>query len=312
MRNLLRSFVSGTVVLLLLTSIYALAQNPKPAPADEADAKSAFAKKKAALQEAIPAQKPAAVPAKMEIRAGAMRDLAVLGARQNLIDAQVEQWTNQFRPLVRAELLFIRSACNVNKDQRKLLIQESNRVLKETAKKFAESQVGGFRVANGEGQPDPRRWIEDGLAKVVRNRFEPEQVDRFEDEREKRSADRKQVMVRNLAAKLDQELVLSPEQREQITQSLGRNWSKNWSGSQNPEILATYGDQFLPAIPDHVVVPYITAAQRKVWSELPRHNFGMFLGGVHMMMGEAVDDIFLDDDGRSSPSDGAQKPQEKK
>ena len=48
---------------------------------------------------------------------------------------------------------------------------------------------------------------------------------------EKRTASRKQVVIDNLVAKLDQDLVLTSEQREKLVEALSANWKDSWGQS---------------------------------------------------------------------------------
>ena len=67
---------------------------------------------------------------------------------------------------------------------------------------------------------DPRRQIREGLAAAVKSQLSAELAARLQDEVAKRDASRKQLAVRNLVARLDHELVLSPDQRDKLAESL--------------------------------------------------------------------------------------------
>jgi len=194
--------------------------------------------------------------------------VAVLNARADRRGAQM--WS-----LFRAEYYFIRNACDLNADQRKALARLGGSAVKAAARQFAEAEL---RVSRVEGYPDPRKLMEDELAKAMSSLITPGQQARYKEEIEKRAASRKQVVIDNLVAKLDQDLVLSADQRTRLVESLSTNWKDAWG--QSFEMLMRI-DNFFPDIPDHVVVPMLTDHQKEVWGILPirqNRSFGISFG----------------------------------
>ncbi len=84
-------------------------------------------------------------------------------------DAEVAQYVQQFRPMFRAEYYFIRNTCELNTDQRKQLAKVGETAVKAAARQFVEAQQkmmrGGWRP--GSEYPDPRKFIEEELTRVV-------------------------------------------------------------------------------------------------------------------------------------------------
>ena len=66
---------------------------------------------------------------------------------------------------------------------------------------------GGWRP--GMEYPDPHRLIEEELSRSTSSLLSPAQQERYKQETGKRTASRKQVVIDNLVAKLDQDLVLT-------------------------------------------------------------------------------------------------------
>ena len=204
------------------------------------------------------------------------------GAAQ--LDAQVQQFIQQFRPLFRAEYYFLRRICDLSPGQRKQVAREGERAVHDAAKTFAELQQkmmqGGWRP--GTQYPEPQQVLEDVLSKSVAGFLSPAQRARYKEEIDKRIANRKQVALDNIVAKLDSDLVLTAQQREKISASLSSRWNESWS--QSMQMLMNI-EQFFPNIPDHLVLPFLTENQKKTWQRIPRNQnvfFGFNLGGIQM------------------------------
>jgi hypothetical protein len=200
------------------------------------------------------------------------------------LDAQVEQFIQQFRPLFRAEYYFLRRICDLAPDQRKQVAREGERAVHDAAKNFAELQQkmmqGGWRP--GTQYPEPQQVLEDVLSKSVTGLLSPAQRARYKEEIDKRIANRKQVALDNMVAKLDSDLVLTALQREKISESLSSHWNDSWS--QSIQMLMNI-EHFFPNIPDNLVVPFLTENQRKSWQRIPRNQnvfFGFNFGGMQV------------------------------
>jgi hypothetical protein len=242
------------------------------------------APKKAVEKEAAKAEagEKKAVEVKRAVRGRVMAKRVVAAQLNAVPDDQVQQYVQQFRPMVRTEYYFIRNVCELTKDQRKQVAREGERAVLAAARKFAEDQQkmmrGGWRP--GMQQADPQRLLEDVLSKSIPPLLIPDQAARYKDELEKRVASRKQVALDNLVAKLDQDLVLSPEQREKISSSLASHWDDAWC--QSLQMLMNI-ENFFPNIPDNLIVPYLTEHQKTAWQRIPRNQsvfFGVAFGGM--------------------------------
>jgi hypothetical protein len=106
-----------------------------------------------------------------------------------------------------------------------------------------------------------------------------DQQSRYKVELEKRAASRKQVVIDNLVAKLDGDLVLSSEQRTRLVEALSANWKDAWG--QSLQMLMNI-DSFFPNIPDQVVAPILTDNQKEIWRRIPKNSnvfWGFSFGG---------------------------------
>ncbi len=210
-------------------------------------------------------------------------EAAVVG--QVLVDVQVadavaaagdpfeQQFRQQFGPLAKTELNFVRAVCQPNAEQSKKIKAASDVGMKTTVKKFAEVQKKmqqGMRAGEQPQWPDPRKLMSEVLLKTVKETMSADQVKRYEAELAKREAARKRAALLNLVAKLDKDLVLTEAQRGKLTEALNSNWKDAWC--QQLEVFM-YGDSYMPVLPDAQVLPVLTEKQTQIWNGIPKqHN----------------------------------------
>jgi len=242
-----------------LASPRAVQQPPLAVKKQEASSKAEVAKRQSEL-EARPVPK-TAVPRKAVVVDRAR--LAVQGAAAR----REARLVTQMRSIFRAEYYFIRNTCDLGADQRRALARLGETVAKEAARGFAGTELPVRRT--GDYRDDPRKLIEDELAKAMIALLTPAQLARYNEEIEKRAASRKQVVIDNLVAELDQDLILSPEQRTRLVEALSTNWKEAWGQSLGMLVNLS---SFFPDIPDDVIVPILTESQKEVWHRIPRHQ----------------------------------------
>jgi hypothetical protein len=199
-------------------------------------------------------------------------------------DAQLQQFMQQFRPMLRAEYHVVRVVCRLTTEQRKTIASAAEQVLREASRNYLDAMrrpmTNAQRAAN-----DPRRLIQEGLGRVVKERLPAEQAARYQEELAKRNAGRKQLTVRNLVAKLDHDLVLGAEQRDKVSESLSAHWDDSWGQSLE---MFMHDYAFLPPIPDQYVAPFLNETQKKIWRSTQRVQG--FFGGFGMVVGMMEDD----------------------
>ena len=139
----------------------------------------------------------------------------------------------------------------------------------------------------------------------MKTQLSAELATRLQDEVAKRDASRKQLAVRNLVARLDRELVLSPDQRDKVAASLSSHWDDSWCQSLE---MFMYDYQFFPPIPDQYVAPFLNDPQKKVWRSTQKVQ--TFWGGFGMMGGVMVDDPLEDDELKVARQEAAKQDPE--
>ena len=193
-------------------------------------------------------------------------------AAQAVGDPFEQQFRQQFGPLAKTELNFVRAVCQPNAEQSQKIKAASDVALKTAIKKFAEIQKKmqqGIRGGEQPQWPDPRKLMADVLLKTVKETMSADQVKRYESELEKRSAARQRAALLNLVAKLDKDLVLTAEQRGKLSEALTSNWKDDW-GRQLEVFM--YGDAYMPVLPDAQVLPVLTERQKQIWTAIPKQH----------------------------------------
>jgi hypothetical protein len=129
-------------------------------------------------------------------------------------------------------------------------------------------------------QSDIPSQIEQLISDAMAEHASPETVEQFKQEREKRTARLKQVIISSIVTGLDEKLLLSPSQREEVTSLIDKHWN-----SPNPQLLDqfTYPNDngWLP-IADNLVMSILTPSQRRVWMDRRGQHTVVFnaVGGV--------------------------------
>ncbi|MDB5345907.1 MAG: hypothetical protein JWP89_4284 [Schlesneria sp.] len=197
-------------------------------------------------------------------------------------DAQVQQWipqfTEQFKPMLWTELNFIRQTCDLTPEQRPKVKAAGDAALAEAVRKMAELQ-GGRNAGRAGQQPEPRKMIRAALKQALQETLSPEAMEKFADELNLRAERRKQAAILSALSRLDSAMCLTAEQREVIEASITGGWKEQW---EQWLVLAIYGDQYFPIIPDALVVAHLNADQKAVWDGLQKVDFGYWGGGAQV------------------------------
>ena len=214
--------------------------------------------------------------------------LAIGDANDNL----EQQFKPQFEPLMKAELYYARSLCKPDGPQYLALKQAADRALTNAISQYAaaqrQAQRGGLRIVNGQPSmvfPNPQQVIADGLLAAVRANMPEASVAIYAAESEKRRAQRKQAAIRIMVAKMDREVILSPEQRAQINESLTQHYDEQWGTALER---FSYGDDYVPRPPDARVVQFLNANQKAAWAASSNPNQGIFWGWAGNALGQGA------------------------
>lgn len=287
MKQFLGSVIICGIAGVLVTSALVVAQVPAPGPAVgvvtgkvqvEAKKPNDAAQKVEATAKAVPA--PPVVFGKARI----------VGRPANL-ENLVQQYMRQARPLVRAELIFVRKVCELSVEQFRRIHQDTESAFKDVITKFVEAQqqrrvrVVGQAVSPQAQALDGVTVLREGLEAVMKKDLTPEQFSRYRAEVEKRDAFQKQIGIRYLVDAIDRDLYLSDEQRAKLAESLSSHWDSSWKTSLE---YLLYANRFFPAGIEPYVVPILDANQKKVWESAQRVAG---LGGAFGLLGSFMNDM---------------------
>ena len=183
----------------------------------------------------------------------------------------VQTAIQQLRSHLRVEYHFIRRACELTPEQRRQIARAGERALRETAAQNVGRNLNAAQVVivNGQARPsiprftDPMKPISEGLARAVERYLTPDQIARYKDEVKRRDAHWKQVGLEAILARLDSDLLLTENQRDEIMDSLSDHWDEMWA--QSVTALMNL-EHYFPPIPDERIVPFLDGPQKEIWN----------------------------------------------
>ncbi len=183
-----------------------------------------------------------------------------------------KQMVQNLRPLFRAEMRFFSAACDPLPDQRRSIALEVGVALKDAARQLAEVQHalqnGGWR---GGVIPDARKIIREAFENSAKAHLPAEKLARYRAELDGRKEDQRRAIALNLVANMDRLLVLGPDQRTRLADSLLEHWDERTFPTL--ENIANY-EAYFPNIPDKHITPILSEAQRKAWQGAQKVTFG--------------------------------------
>ena len=169
----------------------------------------------------------------------------------------IQQFTNQARPLLRAELIFARNVCHLNRDEFRKVNHDAQTMLDLVVTKLVDAQFDSrMRVSSSAqgvrhevakagvrertaGQLDAHQLLQDGVVAVLKKDLPPDQWSIYEAERQKRDDNRKRMTIRYFVDAIDRELYLSPVQRSRIKDLFESHWEPTWRSISKTTCTAT-------------------------------------------------------------------------
>ncbi len=288
MRRFISSLAVSSLVGAFFTSALVIAQAPVPAPPPAAAVQEAFGKAKAVKRAVEQAKEVEAVVAPVVVQKAVVKRPAQQPNRAPM----VQQFANQARPLLRAEIMFARTACQLNQEELRRVNQDAQKMLDDVVTKLVDAQFqprprvnfGPAAAAQAPNNPDAHQLLQDGVSAVMKKHLTAAQWSVYEKERGKRDENRKRMTIRYMVDAIDRELYLSPEQRDRIEDSLKTKWDSNWTLYLENHL---YGNRFYPMTIDGLVTPVLSEAQKKVWQGVQK--VGVYWGFAGMLGGFAND-----------------------
>jgi hypothetical protein len=197
-------------------------------------------------------------------------------------EARLAPLRTQYTPLVQRELTFAGRVCEWTDEQRDKAVAAGRTWLEAYIRTQAGQQQanqGMMIFMNGGGQlamaGDAVSTAEDELIAAIRETLDADQQAAYDAELKERRAYRKQTVIENLVAQLDDRLNLTAQQREKLARSLHVRWDESWAP---PLEIFVRMSEYVPVMPDEAITPHLTPEQRQLWAGLQKVSFG---GGVN-------------------------------
>ena len=207
-------------------------------------------------------------------------------------DAMLDNVLRQMRPVLRAELHLIRNICKPSKDEQAKLAKEGEKVLREVADKAAEAQLKMQQGIGVGSMPNAVESIQSTMAAAVKTGLSPAQAARYQAEVDARTKSERDVAARMLVARFDPLLNLSVDQRGKIAAALAK--SNNAMAKSLDNLM--YQNNYLPAIDDGDVVPFLDDRQKILWRDTQRVSFGTSFNYGIAGLNLTDDDLAEEDD----------------
>jgi hypothetical protein len=166
---------------------------------------------------------------------------------------QRPQLAVMLKPLIEAELLFMKKVCTPSKD-------ELGQIRKGVENYLDTTNPGTVSTAT--------TFVRESFDELVEKQFSRAKFDLYRAECDKRKAFERLACAHTLAAQLDRELCLSTAQREAISRSLAAKWDDSWDALV--ELVAVEGTRLVPQIPDDLIEPHLESPQLEIWINLPK------------------------------------------
>jgi hypothetical protein len=206
----------------------------------------------------------------------------------------IAQFTQQARPLLRAELIFARNVCHLNREELRKVNQEAQTMLAEVVEKLVDAQFQPrARMVQVQVQTqgrvpnslDAQQLLQDGVVAVMKKNLSAKQWSLYEPERRKRDENRKHTTIRYFVDAIDRDLFLTPEQCKRLEDLLKEKWDAAWTMYLENHL---FGNKYYPMTIEPVVTPILTDAQKQVWQGVQK--VGIFWGfGGNILAGFAND-----------------------
>lgn len=188
------------------------------------------------------------------------------------LDPQIRDLQNRYRASLRLELQFIAKVCHPDVDQTQKLEADGEQILTDLAGAGGQPRRPG-NLANPPLAAGSIRQFRGRLHEAARTRLSPEQIELLNAELDAREHARIQSVVRTLVDRIDGVVILTPEQREFLSDNLASRSQDPWFPT--PDAASTD----FPVIPVDVLRIALNSAQMRLWQSAagpnPRNGRGI-------------------------------------
>jgi hypothetical protein len=183
------------------------------------------------------------------------------------LETLVAENRREYRALLLMELQFCRNACDLTDDQCQKIARRAGPIVEGAADWAAKlelkpAQRGGIWRNTDPVPPNAIKLTRDILLKSMKEHTNLAQQIRYRAELAKRLAHQRLAAREMLIARIDRILILSSDQRAQLSRVLDANWDDEWGAIV--DIQHDDGSPF-PAIPYRLILPILHPNQQRVW-----------------------------------------------
>ncbi|MFO1045184.1 MAG: hypothetical protein U0941_25695 [Planctomycetaceae bacterium] len=178
-----------------------------------------------------------------------------------MVEADSEIELGVVRKLMDSELMFVRQVCELPPARRPAFRERADEIVDEVFKavnrQTASSDILTLKARN----LIQKKFL------VEIEKISKEQAALYDTELKSRMAKVKEATILGLTALLDQELILTAEQRDTLHTTLSTKWKEEW---EHWLLVANQEEENFPSFADKIVSRIITPAQRQIWRTIPK------------------------------------------
>lgn len=186
------------------------------------------------------------------------------------------------KPLVNAEVSFIKRVCEPDEEQMTAIVAAAQQAYQGMGNMVTENgrvvQVNNARVRGPNNESltqNPYTRVRNDAAKFLGPILRKEQLERYLEESKLRDEFERQAAIDIAVGLIDDKLILTDEQREQLTEEL----IKNWKGVDIQQMqMYLYNPQYVPQVHIASLSKVLTQSQLKVWKSFNSTNFSVHIG----------------------------------
>lgn len=187
------------------------------------------------------------------------------------------------RPLINAELSFIKRVCEPTDEQMKAIVEAAKEAHKALASIVTPQGVpvpfqpnGGAMFMGMQGErisTNPYLRVREDIAKLLEPLVSAEQYAKYAEESKLRDVYEREAAVGIVLDMIDAKLVLSVDQRKEIFEKLMKDWKEvdlQWLQNyrNNPH--------YMPNLPEQLIAPSLTDSQKKIWTVATQQKVTMY------------------------------------
>jgi hypothetical protein len=187
---------------------------------------------------------------------------------QAVVEDVPADFENQFTPhlkkLLNAELHFAHKVCGLDAEQFARLQESGRLTIASIAKTYGEQQ----NQHQSHEWPDAREVLTNDFQKQIDASLPADVATRYRDEIAARFGAKLQSARDMMVMLIDRKLSLTPEQNEQVANTLDEHWDPTWSRNMQVYLY----DDYAPMPREDLLKSVLTERQQHVWASRMNHG----------------------------------------